>query len=654
MFLWRLALLLFATLPVPSNDSFFYDGPVVNLLLHGKYTNPSLALALPISGKEVFCAYPPLYQGVLLGWMALFGTSAASAMTLHVALFGLYVLILFSVLRRLPVPEWAVAVGGLFLFIITFDDRPDSLAHLFGIAAVYAWVRSRPGGGRERKMKATGGVALQTLREVWVRWKGRRHQRRRNPGKCSSGWSGPAGLESGEAFGVRRGPPLSFSGQQAENHWGWHWLMIGLAVLSLATSLQIGTVYCIFVWVATLSGTLFLRERFPLGPMLGLLLIPPFLLGAVIAGFPHLWAGFMEHASQTPSLTGWRLPRFDELLKVGRTAPGILAVALLLPWLLARQCAEGWPAGLDECQIAGLRTVWLLAWASTAAALAVVVASMLLLTANAVFFAVQIQPLAVAGCLTLVGAILEPCRSVAYTVCGAGAAHSDDPSLAGCGAPPLAEQTGAADQCPNPITASVHHPSSIIHHPTSINPPLRHSITPSPHHPTAAAADWERGLVRMFIGLAALGAIRAVGLATWGLVCAHDFGYSATIRLIRADLAECAPGQAVVLSSAYLYEAARHNGINWIHSDWMEKAERGQPPRDLEGLLALKPAKLILTQFDYYRRYEPLLAELKSRAGVSFQVSNAARIPAPDSMKTMRRVVQHISWAPVVVTLKWK
>ena len=76
IFLWRLALLVFAALPVPSNDAFFYDGPVVNLLLHGRYANPALGPALPISGAEMFCAYPPMYQAVLLGWMALFGVSA--------------------------------------------------------------------------------------------------------------------------------------------------------------------------------------------------------------------------------------------------------------------------------------------------------------------------------------------------------------------------------------------------------------------------------------------------------------------------------------------------------------------------------------------------------------------------------------------------
>ena len=139
---WKVALLLFTAQPVPANDSFFYDGPVVNYLLHGKYCNPSLALVLPISGNEVFCAYPPLYQVALLGWMSLFGTSALSAMWLHLLLFAGYALVLLKILQRLKTPSVGVNLAGLFLFSITFHDRPDSLAHLFGVLVIYAVVRS--------------------------------------------------------------------------------------------------------------------------------------------------------------------------------------------------------------------------------------------------------------------------------------------------------------------------------------------------------------------------------------------------------------------------------------------------------------------------------------------------------------------------------
>jgi hypothetical protein len=141
VFAWKVALLLFTAQPVPNNDAFFYDGPVVNLLLHGQYCNPSLVHALPISGGEVFSAYPPLYQLVLLGWMGVLGTSALVAMWLHVVLLAIYFLVVLATFRRLQVPALATQVAGLFLFGITFHDRPDTVAHVLGVVAVWALVR---------------------------------------------------------------------------------------------------------------------------------------------------------------------------------------------------------------------------------------------------------------------------------------------------------------------------------------------------------------------------------------------------------------------------------------------------------------------------------------------------------------------------------
>src|SRR5258706_15903955 len=128
VFAWKAALLVFTAQPVPSNDSFFYDGPVVNYLLHGKYANPSLALALPISGNEVFCAYPPLYQFLLLGWLSIFGVSAVVPMFFHLFLFALFVFLLLKIFRHLNLTGWPVSIAGTFLLVITFHDRPDSLA----------------------------------------------------------------------------------------------------------------------------------------------------------------------------------------------------------------------------------------------------------------------------------------------------------------------------------------------------------------------------------------------------------------------------------------------------------------------------------------------------------------------------------------------
>src|SRR5262245_16161779 len=109
---WKVALLLLSAQPVPSNDAFFYDGSVVNFLLHGKYANPSLVEALPISGGEVFCAYPPLYQLALLGWLSIFGVSALASMFFHLFLFTIYLWILLRTFRQLNLTGWPVLIGG--------------------------------------------------------------------------------------------------------------------------------------------------------------------------------------------------------------------------------------------------------------------------------------------------------------------------------------------------------------------------------------------------------------------------------------------------------------------------------------------------------------------------------------------------------------
>jgi hypothetical protein len=278
--------------------------------------------------------------------------------------------------------------------------------------------------------------------------------------------------------------------------------------------------------------------------MMAMAAVPAALVGLVAFGFPQVWAGFMEHARQTPSLTGWRWPRLDELLKVGRNAPGILAAAALLPWL-CRSLATSTKAGRF-----GLITV-----TATLAALVLVAASLFLLTPNSVLFAGPLQPLIVCG----------------------------------------------------------------------------------------------------FLALAALASVRAVGMTTWGAACAADVGYPSAVGRVQTELKGCAPGSTVVLSSAYLYAAARHAELKWIHSDWMEPAQRHRPSADWQGLLALKPARIILTQFDYYRRYQPLLAQLQARPDLAqVQILNTAKVPAPDSIRPLQRVLQHIAWAPVVVTLSWK
>jgi hypothetical protein len=120
-------LLVFTSQPIPENDAFLFDGAVVNWLLHGQYFNPSLAEAFPISGHQVFAAYPPLYQVALLFWMSIFGTSVWSALWMHLVMFGVAGLLAVTVIRSVfPVgPRYALAV--LFLFGVTFDDRPEGV-----------------------------------------------------------------------------------------------------------------------------------------------------------------------------------------------------------------------------------------------------------------------------------------------------------------------------------------------------------------------------------------------------------------------------------------------------------------------------------------------------------------------------------------------
>jgi hypothetical protein len=531
---WKIALVAFFVLPPPANDSFFYDGPVVNFLLYGKYANPSLAVALPISGTEVFSAYPPLYQAVLLGWIFLFSTAAVSAMVLHLVLFGLYLLLLAGLLRRMGVVSWSKRPGGsvglygvcgvaaLFALGITFHDRPDSLAHVFGLGALYSWLRSR--GLRAEHAETTNVTAVKPCRR-------------------------------------------------------WLWTMAACSILTFATGVQLGAVYCLLIGLALFGDTFVNGRPFPWGPALLMVLGPVLLVALVGFGFPRLWSGFLEHVHQTPSYTGPRLPRLDELLKAVRTLPGVLGAAIVLgvgsrTFLSARRSSAG-PRSEQGAEPSFCRDLFFLTFVCTFPALAVTLAAMFLLTPNSVLFAQYLQPLSVAGCLVL-----------------------------------------------------------------------------------CLRCDWGRGranLVRwLFFGLGCVAAIRAVGLSTWGVACAVDVPYSAAMRVVDSEL-RAVPGKTVILSSALLYRAANHCQVRSIHSDWMQGLGREHTATDWKGLLELKPAKLVLTQFDYYRRYAPVVERLGEHPELaSLEIRNFAHVRAPDSFPLFRRVLQHVSWAPIVVSLDWK
>ncbi len=133
---WRFGLYLFTVQPIPANDAFIFDGGVIHWLQHGQYINPCIEQGYPISSHQVFSIYPPLYQLALLAWLPLFGTSAASTIALHLVLCALDAWLVISLVVRFfpnnPQHRWLVGL----LLAVTFDDRPDDLAHVFGLLAL--------------------------------------------------------------------------------------------------------------------------------------------------------------------------------------------------------------------------------------------------------------------------------------------------------------------------------------------------------------------------------------------------------------------------------------------------------------------------------------------------------------------------------------
>ncbi len=501
VFVWKVALLIFTAQPVPANDSFFYDGAVVNHLLHGRYVNPSLAQVLPISANEIYSAYPPLYHLTLFGWMKLCGTSAMSQMWFHVLLFGAFELALLGVFRRLKTPAPCVNLAGLFLFSITFQDRPDSLAHWLGMLAVYAAVRSRG------TLDVAGG------------------------GKSSPGWS---------------------------------WIATALVVLTACTSLQIGGFYFVLVWLLRRVCKIFNGEPLPVGAMMAAWLVPVGLVCLVKFGFPHLWAGFKEHAELTPTFTGFRLPAASDLLKIFRTVPGLFMATVMMRWALRRG------------DVHMPNRFLLTAVSAVIVSLADVGGALFVLTPNLVAIANYAQPL-VMGCFLalLAGARLEKAL----------------PRIA--------------------VVATL--------------------------------------VIVMLVS------VRAIGMTTWGVLCSRDVSHASALQIINRELDATPPQSTVVVSSAYLYDVARRDHVQWIHSDWPGKPDSELPNWEMDALVALQPARLILTQFDYHRRYESVLAGLSGQKNlVTFEVKHFTHTRTPDSIRSMQKVVQHVSWSPVIVEFSWK
>ncbi len=501
--LWKFLLFALAGLPLPANDSYFYDGAVVNHLRGGGYFNPTISHSFPISGSEVFSAYPPLHQLAMLGWMQLFGVSAMSSMGFHQTLFGCFAVLVVLILRSLQVPSWAALVSVAFLPAITFHDRPDSIATVLGTFAILSWVRARQHAG------------------------------------------GPSNI--------------------------WWWACAGALALLCTSSLQCGLVYLFVFTVGLLSERWLAGRPLPLVPMTVAGLIVVGLIATVRFGFPHLWAGFQEHAGATPSITGLRAPRLFELLKVVRSIPGALFAAMLLVIVFrSRDSTRRTLALAGAYPMLGLAAgVALLAFGS-----------LLFFTANWIGAALYLQPL-------LIGLALVA----------------------------VAELDGIG--------------------------------------------RFRRALVGSFVLLALISNIRAVGLTTWGVACARDVGRSASLAMVDGWLAEARPGEPVIVSSAYLYSASARRELKLVHSDWLALMSRGLKAEDIDlGRISMisreKPRMFVVTQFDYFRFYQGLVERVRALPGVrGVTVEQTAQVPAPDSFKATERVVQHVSWAPVLIRIDW-
>ena len=492
--LWRLGLLLFTAQPIPANDAFFYDGAVVNWLQHGHYCNPAIADLFPISGTQVFSAYPPGYQAAVLAWMSVFGTSVISAMALHLALFAVSGWLVLAIVSRFfpATPNYAFA--ALLFWGITFGDRPEDLAHVLGLASLLLVVRHLAGHGG---WKPAAAVALLLLAALYT-----------------------SPIPGALYFGI------------------------GLTTAALA-------------WLGH-------RRSVVLAPFVAAAALFAAVTVAITRLEPLWWAGFMEVARQQSVVTtGFHRPSGIDLLKLFRTAPVFILSLGLAPLVLARWRQLGGDPWLRLT--AG---IFVAGWG-------LLVADMTLIAPDYVGYVALSQIILTAGLL----ALMEKCF-------------------------PARRRAGQV----------------------------------------------------LLLGCAVLVSVRAAGMTTWGVACAWKNGPAGTRAALRAELEPFTrTNTPVFLSSAYLY-GAMQSGVQYpIYADWYFNHSTWTNHAELNGLVRFKPAKLVLTQFDYYRSFVRVLADLRQHPELAtFQVRDRAALRTPDSIPSLQRVVQHISWAPVIVDLEWK
>ena len=501
---WRIALLVFTVQPVPANDAFGYDGAVVNYLHTGHYCNPSLAQIFPISGREVYSTYPPGYQGVLLVWMEVFGTSVISAMTLHLVLFAASAWLTLAIVRKFFPVATGYALAVLLFFGFTFGDRPEDLAYVFGLGSLWLGLRQIS----RVNATATDAAAIALL-----------------------------------------------------------------LLLTLYTSVIVGAYFFGVGFLAVCVAAGWDRRR--------LVLLVPFIVTAVLFAVitvsiaktePRWWAGFMESARQQSVMSvGFHAPHLLDLVKLARTAPVFLLTLMLLPWVVARRreifSGTVMPGSGNGVWVFFIAGIFVMGWV-------LLVADVTLLAADYVSYVMFTQIMLAAGVLALAPKIF----------------------------------------------------------------PKR-----------------ERLLHVLLLGCVLLVSVRAVGMSTWGVACAWKNSYWQTHETLRTELAPFAKSDAPVLvSSAFLYSAAEFGVKNPVHCDWYFDHVNWTNNAEISALIRLKPPKLALTQFDYYRSFAPVLDKLRAQPELAgLRIRNLSAMRTPDSIPSLQRVVQHISWAPVIVDLDW-
>jgi hypothetical protein len=164
--------------------------------------------------------------------------------------------------------------------------------------------------------------------------------------------------------------------------------------------------------------------------------------------------------------------------------------------------------------------------------------------------------------------------------------------------------------------------------------------------PGPAPRTRERWLRPLLTMAAIVVSVRAIGLSTWGVVSVLDVNRSeASLRAQRAI--DALPDQSEALvSAAYLYALTDQQRVTCLHADW---------PGALGGEAGLRPSCLVLTAFDYHRRYRATLDELVASGRVRIvSAVHKVRVRPPDGFSNLQRVVQHLTWAPVIVHLEWR